>query len=75
MANEEMIKSLELKRTLNILDESAIELYETRAALDMLLEALEKIVDAPNKAASDSRAVKDMVRIALAAIQTVEEWE
>lgn len=75
MANEEMMKSLELKRTLNILDESAIELYETREALDTLLAALENIIDVPNKAASDARAIKEMVRIAVAAIAVVEEWE
>lgn len=75
MANELMTQSIELKRSIDLLDEQAIELYETREALDTLLAALEDIIDAPNKAASDARAVKEMVRIAVAAIAVVEDWE
>ena len=54
MANEQMIQSVELKHKIDLLDEQAIELYETREALDTLLAALEDIIDAPNKAASDA---------------------
>jgi hypothetical protein len=74
MANEQMVKSLELKRALNVLDESAIEIYETREALGLVVQALEDIINTPNKMASDSRAIKEMVRIATEAInQVVEE--
>jgi len=74
MANEQMVKSLELKRALNVLDESAIEIYETREALELVVQALEDIINTPNKMASDSRAIKEMVRIATEAInQVVEE--
>jgi hypothetical protein len=75
MANEQMVQSIELKHKIDLLDEQAIELYETREALDTLLAALENIIDVPNKAASDARAIKEMVRIAVAAIAVVEEWE
>jgi hypothetical protein len=74
MANEQMVKSLELKRALNVLDESAIEIYETREALELVVQALEDIINTPNKMASDSRAIKEMVSIATEAInQVVEE--
>ena len=75
MANEQMVQSIELRHKIDLLDEQAIELYETREALDTLLAALENIIDVPNKAASDARAIKEMVRIAVAAIAVVEEWE
>jgi hypothetical protein len=75
MANEQMTQSVELKHKIDLLDEQAVELYETREALDTLLAALENIIDVPNKAASDARAIKEMVRIAVAAIAVVEDWE
>jgi hypothetical protein len=75
MANEQMVKSLELKRKIDLLDEQAVELYETRQALDLAMQALDDIIDVPNKAASDARAVKEMVRIATTAVFAVEERE
>jgi len=75
MANEQMIQSVELKHKIDLLDEQAIELYEAREALDTLMVALEEIIDVPNKAASDARAVKEMVRLAVAAISIIEDWE
>ena len=75
MANEQMVQSIQLKHKIDLLDEQAIELYEIREALDVLMVALEEIIDVPNKAASDARAVKEMVRLAVAAISVVEEWE
>jgi hypothetical protein len=73
MANEEMVKSLELRRSLDLLDETAIELFEINEALGMLMAALEDIIDVPNRSASDARAVKEMVRLATAAISFIEE--
>jgi hypothetical protein len=75
MANEQMIQSVELKHKIDLLDEQAIELYEAREALDTLMVALEEIIDVPNKAASDARAVKEMVRLAVAAISIIEDWD
>jgi len=75
MANEQMVQSIQLKHKIDLLDEQAIELYEIREALDVLMVALEEIIDVPNKAASDARAVREMVRLAVAAISVVEEWE
>lgn len=74
MANEQMVQSIQLKRSIDLLDESAIEIYETREALELVVQALEDIINTPNKMASDSRAIKEMVRIATEAInQVVEE--
>jgi len=75
MANEQMIQSVELKHKIDLLDEQAIDLYEAREALDTLMVALEEIIDVPNKAASDARAVKEMVRLAVAAISIIEDWD
>jgi hypothetical protein len=75
MANEQMIQSIQLKRSFDLLDESAIEIYETRQALELVVQALEDIIDAPNKMASDARSVKEMVRIAIEAVKAVESLE
>jgi hypothetical protein len=75
MANEQMVQSALLKHKIDLLDEQAIELYETRQALDLVMQALDDIIDVPNKAASDARAVKEMVRIATVAVFAVEERE
>ena len=73
MANEQMVQSIQLKRSIDLLDESAIEIYETRQALELVVQALEDIINTPNKMASDSRAIKEMVRIAIEALNEVVE--
>jgi hypothetical protein len=73
MANEQMIQSIQLKRSFDLLDESAIEIYETREALELAVQALEDIVATPNSMASDSRAIKEMVRIAIDTLNKVVE--
>lgn len=73
MANEQMVQSMQLKRNIDLLDESAIEIYETRQALELVVQALEDIINTPNKMASDSRAIKEMVRIAIDALNEVVE--
>jgi hypothetical protein len=73
MANEQMTQSIQLKSSFDLLDETAIELYEINEALGMLMAALEDIIDVPNRTASDSRAVKEMVQLATAAISFIEE--
>jgi hypothetical protein len=75
MANEQMVQSIQLKRSFDLLDESVIEIYETRQALELVVQALEDIIDAPNKMASDARSVKEMVRIAIEAVKAVESLE
>jgi len=73
MANEQMVQTMQLKRNIDLLDESAIEIYETRQALELVVQALEDIINTPNKMASDSRAIKEMVRIAIEALNEVVE--
>lgn len=73
MANEQMVQSIQLKRSIDLLDESAIEIYETRQALELVVQALEDIINTPNKMASDTRAIKEMVRIAIEALNEVVE--
>ena len=73
MANEQMVQTMQLKRNIDLLDESAIEIYETRQALELVVQALEDIINTTNKMASDSRAIKEMVRIAIEALNEVVE--
>lgn len=46
--------------------------YELYCNLEVALDALNQIVDAPNTAASDARAVKEMVRIATWALNILQ---
>jgi hypothetical protein len=45
--------------------------YELYCNLEVALDALNQIVDAPNTTASDARAVKEMVRVARWALDTI----
>lgn len=46
--------------------------YDEHCNRQMAIDALEQIVQVPYEAASDARAVKEMVRIALEALEMVK---
>jgi len=45
--------------------------YELYCNLEVAIDALNQILEVPNNAASDGRAVKEMVRIAKWALETI----
>lgn len=73
MANDYYMK-LDTQNLLDALDNVAFEQYQTQSALEKMVEALEQIIDTPNKMATDSRALREMVRIAQAALDEVVEY-
>ena len=55
------------------LDRMADIAYDQYCNLQVAIDALNQIVDAPNKIASDTRALKEIVRIATWALNIIEE--
>lgn len=61
-------KVADLQRQIDMMDNVA---YDQYCNLQMAIDALNQIVNVPYTAASDSRAVKEMVRIATEALDVV----
>lgn len=68
MKDEYMIA--DMQRQIDLMDNIA---YDQHCNLEIALDALNQIVDIPNVAATDARAVKDMVKVATWALGIIQD--
>jgi len=66
---EDQYEVAKLQQELDRMDTIGYELY---CNLEVATDALNQIVDVPNNAASDARAIKEMVRIATWALNILQ---
>lgn len=70
MANDYYVQ-VDMKEQVGKISDLSYEIYQLQSALDKSVKALDEIVDTPNKMATDSRALREVVRIAQAALDEV----
>ena len=65
----------QIKAQLNKLDDLAYMQSESQEIIENMVSALEAIIEVPNNVASDSRALREIIKIAQSALDKVVEVE
>ena len=65
----------QIKAQLNKLDDLAYMQSESQEIIEDMVSALEAIIEVPNNTASDSRALREIIKIAKSALDKVVEVE
>ena len=65
----------QIKAQLDKLDDLAYMQSESQEIIEDMVSALEAIIEVPNNAASDSRALREIIKIAQSALDKVVEVE